>query len=184
MSRIEESPEAVGKTSPQELAKLVQSLKSGDRLTSDQHSTLERLLSVAAKREPAMVAQVAFKQEMYSGPLPHPDQLNAYDEKTRSSVVEMAVKEQAHNHSLQSKGLSGAIWKDRLGQIFGFGIAVTGLAAAAWIAQYSAWAAAIIGTLDLVGMVGIFVVPRAFEKRVAEQATQPPPKRARQPRRK
>lgn len=184
MSRIEEHPEGANKTSPQELALLVQNLKSGKELTDDQHSTLERLLDVAAKREPAMVAQVAFKQEIYSGPLPHPDQLNGYDESTRSRIVEMAVKEQSHNHAMQLKGISGAIWKDRFGQIFGFGIAICGLGAAAWIAQYSAVAAAIIGTLDLVGMVGIFVVPRAFERRVAEKTTQPPPKRNRAPRKK
>lgn len=185
MSQLEDSLEMDAKTSPQELARLAQSLKSGQELTAEQHSTLERLLKVAAKREPAMVAQVAFKQEVYSGPLPHPDQLNIYDEATRASIVEMAVKEQAHNHSMQSRGLSGAILKDRLGQIFGFGIAISGLAAAAWISQYSAVAAAIIGTLDLVGMVGVFVVPRAFERRVAEKTVEPQPsKRNRAPRKK
>lgn len=185
MSRLEEVQDSDARTSPQELARLAQSLKSGQELTPEQHSMLERLLKVAAKREPAMVAQVAFKQEIFSGPLPHPDQLNMYDDTTRASIVEMAVKEQSHNHSMQSKGLSGAILKDRLGQIFGFGIAISGLAAAAWISQYSAVAAAIIGTLDLVGMVGVFVVPRAFERRVAEKTTpQQPSKRNRAPRKK
>lgn len=185
MSRLEEARDSDARTSPQELARLAQSLKSGQELTPEQHSMLERLLKVAAKREPAMVAQVAFKQEIFSGPLPHPDQLNMYDDTTRASIVEMAVKEQSHNHSMQSKGLSGAILKDRLGQIFGFGIAISGLAAAAWISQYSAVAAAIIGTLDLVGMVGVFVVPRAFERRVAEKTIpQQPSKRNRAPRKK
>lgn len=185
MSRVEERPDSGAKTSPEELAKLVQTLKAGNELTSEQHSTLERLLNVAAKREPGMIAQVAFKQEIFSGPLPHPDQLNGYDQSTRSSIVDMAVKEQSHNHEMQTRGLSGAIWKDRLGQIFGFGIAITGLGAAAWIAQYSAVASAIIGTLDLVGMVGIFVVPRAFEKRATDKVQQQPQqKRTRSPRKK
>jgi Predicted membrane protein len=187
MSRLEDIQDSDARTSPQELARLAQSLKSGQELTAEQHSTLERLLKVAAKREPAMVAQVAIKQEIFSGPLPHPDQLNMYDDATRASIVEMAVKEQSHNHSMQSKGLSGAILKDRLGQIFGFGIAISGLGAAAWISQYSGAAAAIIGTLDLLGMVGVFVVPRAFERRAAEKSSpqpQQPSKRNRAQRKK
>ncbi|GFM68686.1 DUF2335 domain-containing protein [Pseudomonas cichorii] len=156
----------------------MKSLKSGDELTAEQHSILENVLSAAAKKEPEMVAQIAFQQEVYAGPLPHPDQLNNYDEHTRRLIVEMAVREQAHYHHMQSKSLSGAIWKDRIGQTFGFGIALAGLGAAAWIAQYSAVAAAIIGTLDLLGMVGIFVVPRAFEQRAAARSEQPsPPKK-------
>ena len=37
--------------------------------------------------------------------------------------------------------------------------------AAAWIAQYSAVAAGIIATLDLFGMVALFVAPRLLENR-------------------
>lgn len=185
MSRVEKSPDLGSNASAQELSGLLQRLKSGEELTNEQHATLERVLNVAAKREPDMVAQVAFKQEIFSGPLPHPDHLNGYDESTRMQIVSMAVKEQAHSHQMQSKGMSGAIWKDRLGQIFGFGIAITGLGAAAWISQYSAAAAAIIATLDLVGMVGIFVIPRAFEQRATHKTTQQDrPKSGRSPRKK
>ncbi|WP_440060560.1 hypothetical protein ACTAB0_17845 [Pseudomonas syringae] len=162
----------------------MQSLKADKKLTSEQHITLERVLAVAAKREPEMVAQVAFKQEFFTGPLPHPDQLNVYDEHTRRLIVDMAVREQVHSHHMHSTGLSGAIWKDRIGQTFGFGIALAGLGAAAWIAQYSAAAAAIIGTLDLLGMVGIFVVPRAFEQRAASAAEQQPSPKRKPPRKK
>ncbi|MCH5568804.1 DUF2335 domain-containing protein [Pseudomonas syringae] len=184
MRRSAEPNDQTAPVDPEELARLMQSLKSGKELSADQHKALERVLSVAAKREPEMVAQVAFKQEVYTGPLPHPDQLNVYDEETRRLIVNMAVREQQHNHHMQSKGLSGAIWKDRTGQIFGFGIAIAGLAAAAWIAQYSAVAAAIIGTLDLVGMVGIFVIPRAFEQRAIRSLETPTPSKRKAPRRK
>jgi hypothetical protein len=47
----------------------------------------------------------------------------------------------------------------------GFGIAVTGLLAAAFIAQFSTAVAGIIAALDLVGLVAIFVAPRLLEKR-------------------
>ena len=66
---------------------------------------------------------------------------------------------------MNNTAISGAIRKDRLGQIIGGIIAVSGLGAAAWIAQYSATAAAIIGSLDLFGMVALFVAPRLLENR-------------------
>jgi uncharacterized membrane protein len=80
-------------------------------------------------------------------------------------IVEMASKEQAHAHMMQQTGLQGAIDKDRRGQLIGGVIAVSGLIAAAVIAPYSATAAAIIGGLDLFGMVALFVAPRILEKR-------------------
>ncbi|MFP4160628.1 MAG: hypothetical protein ACLFSK_01420 [Ectothiorhodospira sp.] len=49
-------------------------------------------------------------------------------------------------------------------------IALSGLLAAAWIAPSSATAAAIIGGLDLFGMVTVFVAPR-----ILERARQEPP---------
>ena len=66
---------------------------------------------------------------------------------------------------MNEKALNGAISKDRLGQYIGGSIAIVGLVAAAWIAQYSAVAAGIIATLDLFGMVALFVAPRLLENR-------------------
>lgn len=50
------------------------------------------------------------------------------------------------------------------GQRYGLVIAVAGLAAAVAIAPFSAVAAGIIGTLDLFGMVALFVAPRILER--------------------
>lgn len=169
----DESAQILQKTPPKDLGTLMQALASGGELTKQQQNILEGVVSAAAEREPGLVAEIAFRQEMYSGPLPHPDQLNGYDVETRRLIVEMAVREQTHTHEMQKKGLTGAIWKDRIGQFLGFGIAVTGLVAAAWISQYSAFAAGIIGSIDLLGMVSVFVAPRAFEKLIEARAKKP-----------
>lgn len=171
----DESAQILQKTPPKDLGNLMQALAAGGELTKQQQDILEGVVSVAAEREPGLVAQIAFRQEMYSGPLPHPDHLNGYDTETRRLIVEMAVREQTHTHEMQKKGLTGAIWKDRLGQFLGFGIAVSGLAAAAWIAQYSGVAAAIIGSVDLLGMVSVFVAPRAFEKLIEARSKKAAP---------
>ena len=66
-------------------------------------------------------------------------------------------------------GCGNAVWKVPLqrtvgGQRYGLVIAVAGLAAAVAIAPFSAVAAGIIGTLDLFGMVALFVAPRILER--------------------
>ncbi|WP_146189216.1 DUF2335 domain-containing protein [Pseudomonas protegens] len=171
------------KIEPKALAQVVSDLAAGRELTPAQHDTLAKMLSVAAQREPKMVAQIATQETQeyfYSGPIPHPDQLNKYDDYTRRQVVDMAAEAQRHTHEMQRMGMRGAILKDRFGQILGFGIAVAGLAAATFMSQTSPIAASIIGTLDLLGMVTVFVAPRILEsrnqKKVEAQAAKPKPK--------
>ena len=114
---------------------------------------------------------MAMRQVSYSGPLPPPDQLQAYDEDTRRIIVQMAVDEQKHSHEMNRLGLKGAIDKDKRGQRFGLTIAVVGLVAATAIAPFSAVAAGVIGALDLFGMVALFVAPRVLEGRAKPAAS-------------
>jgi uncharacterized membrane protein len=107
----------------------------------------------------------ATHHQSYSGPIPPPEQLAKYPDDARSLILDMAHKEQSHAHNMNEKALSGAIQKDRVGQLIGGTIAVVGLASAGWIAQYSAVAAGIIATLDLFSMVALFVAPRILETR-------------------
>ena len=143
------------------LAALMVKLETG-QLSADEQQKLSELMPQA--KNSLKVLQMAMKREQYSGPIPHPDQLNKFDPETRKAIVSMAQKEQAHTQEMQRKGLDGAIKKDRRGQWLGFTIAVSGLAAAAYVAQTSPAIAGVIAAIDLVSMVAVFVVPRAFEK--------------------
>lgn len=192
MNQITELPDPEGaakaaKIEPKALAQVVSDLAAGRELNPAQHDTLATILSVAAQREPKMVAQIATQETQeyfYSGPIPHPDQLNKYDDYTRRQVVDMATEAQRHTHEMQRMGMRGAILKDRFGQFLGFGIAVAGLAAATFMSQTSPVAASIIGTLDLLGMVTVFVAPRILENRNQKKAAEPATKpKAKQPRR-
>ncbi len=169
---------------PQEIQRLVGKLRSGGELSEEEHSTLETLLNAAAAREPAMLAQVAFKQEIYSGPLPHFQQLNGYNESTQLTIVEMAAKEQAHTHYMQRTGLSGAIWKDRISQICAVSIALGGFWAAVAIAQYSTVAAAVIGGFDILAIVCAFIAPRALESLIQKRPDPAPASNKKKPPRK
>lgn len=125
----------------------------------------QRILSGMLESEPGSVVMSVTRQQVHVGPLPPPELLNQYDEKTRHTIVAMAEKEQCHVHEMQKLGLQGAVAKDRRGQFIGGLIAISGLVAAGAIAPYSATAAAIIGSIDLFGMVALFVAPRVLEKR-------------------
>lgn len=147
-------------TAEQMLHQLANKLHQG-QLSAHEQSLLAELLD----DEPGEVLMSVTRQQLHVGPLPPPDLLNQYDEATRQTILDMASKEQAHTHAMQQKSLQGAIGKDRRGQVIGGLIAIAGLVAAAAIAPYSAVAAAIIGSLDLFGMVALFVAPRILEKR-------------------
>lgn len=181
MNQITELPDPddtakTAKIEPKALAQVFSNLAAGRDLDPAQHEALATMLSVAAQREPKMVAQIATQETQeffYSGPIPHPDQLNKYDDDTRRQVVGMAAEAQRHTHEMQRMGMRGAILKDRFGQFLGFGIAVAGLAAATFMSQTSPVAASIIGTLDLLGMVTVFVAPRILENRNQKKPTPP-----------
>lgn len=153
----------------------MQAMEAGRDLTPTELSKLKDAMRFAAKHEPDLMAQVAFQQETFSGPIPHHEQLNGYDEDTRREIVAMAVREQEHTHEMQRTGLNGAINKDRRAQYCALVVALGALGAAGWMAQFSAVAAAVIGGLDLVGLVGVFLFPRMMEARIEKRQTESKP---------
>nr|WP_314585543.1 DUF2335 domain-containing protein [uncultured Pseudomonas sp.]BDD46416.1 hypothetical protein 2 [Moraxellaceae bacterium] len=168
-----EAEQVVLSQSPTLLTSVVQNAAKGVELSPQEQEILFDIGRVAASRTPAL--QIAFSQTMTSGPLPSAHELNAYDAETRSLILRMAEKEQDHAHLMRKNGQNGLIWKDRLGQILGFLIAVIGLGAAAWIAKYSALTAGIIATLDLLGMVTVFAAPRLYERYLEMKIKTAPP---------
>lgn len=150
-----------GGTERVEVAQLFEKLESGT-LSHDEQMQLGEIMQAPA------VMMMAMRHETFSGPIPPAEHLNQYDESVRNIIVQMAQDEQRHAHRVREQGLQGAINKDRRGQLLGGAIAITGLLVAAAIAPHSAAAAAIIGTLDLFGMVALFVAPRVLDKRKRE----------------
>ena len=145
---------------------LFQGLKSGQLTPSQQENLADHLVDDDA---PQHVMAIHRQQTtMYSGNLPHPEQFNAYDDNTRTTILQMAVDDQKHTHEMQKTGLVGAIEKDKRGQRYGLTIALGGFVAAAAIAPFSPVVAGIIGALDIFGMVALFVAPRVLEGRTGK----------------
>ncbi|MBZ9559082.1 MULTISPECIES: hypothetical protein [unclassified Modicisalibacter] len=154
----------VDEATQKEFVGLVEQLHHG-QLSQDEQVRLGDLIVNMPVPESSESTVAMMHQVSYQGPLPPPEQLNAYDEDTRRVIVQMALDEQKHVHDVRRRGLDGSIKKDERGQRYGLTVAIVGLVAAAVIAPFSAAAAGVIGTLDLLGLVTVFVAPRILESR-------------------
>lgn len=56
----------------------------------------------------------------YSGPLPHPNLLNQYDQKTRANIVKIALKQSSHRQSIESQIIKSSTRNEFCGMIFSF----------------------------------------------------------------
>ncbi len=103
----------------------------------------------------------AVKQESFSGPLPHPQILRGYEdikEGFAERILRMAEKEQDHRFSCDDKMIDATVSANNQGHWMGVIIAIVfaGIAGVlGFIGQTTV--AAIIGGLDLVSLVTVFV---------------------------
>lgn len=114
---------------------------------------LERLLS-----RPQVTAFFSH----FSGPLPAPEALAGYDRimpGLANRIVEMAEAYQKHQIGLERDQFKAATEFGRRGQWLGFGVALVGFAAAAYLGSLGQPAAAgVVAALDLGSIVTVFVV--------------------------
>lgn len=130
---------------------------------------LERLMT-----RPEMAGIMMQVTHTRSGPLPDSDELARYEKVSPGfarEILEMAKSEQRHRHSHLSKGQSGAIWRDRIGQIFALVCVLLFTYIAYEMIQRSAygWATGLLG-VELVALTSVFIVGRR-DKPVAATPT-------------
>lgn len=122
---------------------------------------LERLLN-----KPEFQAVV--RKEVFSGPLPPPKVLAGYDkivDGAAERILAMAEKEQNHRHGMDRSAIEGEISKDKRGQRYGFAIAIFfGIAALILGLTGQPWLGGILGTVDLVALVTVFVLGHSREE--------------------
>ncbi|QBX86407.1 DUF2335 domain-containing protein [Enterobacter roggenkampii] len=99
-----------------------------------------------------------------SGPLPDADELARYERVSPGfarEIMDMAKAEQKHRHEHYKAGQSGAIWRDRLGQIFAMASVLVFAGIAYEMIQHEAygWATGLLG-VELVALTSVFVIGR------------------------
>jgi Predicted membrane protein len=107
--------------------------------------------------------------QRFSGPLPHPAILAQYNDVIPGGaerVIAMAERNQQHRHAMESMVVRGGLSAQRNGQWFGLIVALVGMAGSIWlISQGQTWGGAAIGTVDVVGLVSLFIYSNESKKK-------------------
>lgn len=115
----------------------------------------------ASEPSPTRSIKIGASMSRWSGPLPPPDELEGYD-RVQSGladrIVRMAEQQSEHRRSLERIVVEGGARRSDRGLTLGFALAMAFLVASvALILAGHAVAGTILGTVDLVTLVGIFV---------------------------
>lgn len=117
------------------------------------------------KREKAVNIITSFsikKASSFSGPLPPPEILGEYNktlQKGAERIMKMAEHQSGHRIELEKHAIKEELKQSGRGQIFGFILAIIGMAIAFGLALLGHdTVAGIFGTTTIVGLVTIFVI--------------------------
>lgn len=157
MSRDQESTPAETEPTPDP----GQTSAPSQELTPEEQEQLQELLERSGRD---LQESILMQRMTVSGPLPPPQVLQQYGEVLPDAperIVTMAENEQKHRHQVESNALQGQIALDRRGQRFGLTIGLSALGVALFLGlNDQELAASIIGGIDLVALVGVFVYGR------------------------
>lgn len=108
-----------------------------------------------------LVRQEISVSSTFSGPLPPPDILARYNDAVPDGaerIIALAERQAAHRMALESRVVDADIKRSNLGLGAGLLVALAGLSAAfLMVDRGNAWAGAVVGSLDLAGLVAVFV---------------------------
>ena len=100
------------------------------------------------------------KLEIYQGDLPHPDILKGYqdlDSDAAKKIIDNGIAESQHRREMEDKYLSGNIASHKLGQLFGFIIALVVIIGGIYlIATDKQIAGSILTGTNALGLIGLF----------------------------
>mgnify|MGYP005926551617 CR=1 FL=1 len=148
------------KTSPKEQEVSLPEAPALD-LPKEASAVLEKLSPEERSVIIQTVQAAAIHKESFSGPIPHPDLLQGYDNVKSGfaeRIVHMAEKEQDHRFESEKLMIKGTIAQSKRGQWFALTIALFVLAGAVLLAYLGHDAvASILGGTTIVGLVAIFI---------------------------
>jgi uncharacterized membrane protein len=118
-----------------------------------------------------LIEQVAYsqtRQTVVSGPLPASDELAKYEQiapGAANRLITLVEQQSSHRISIETFVIKSQQWQSFAGQILGFLVAIAFLVGAVYTVVHGfAIAGTIIGSLDLIGLVTVFVLGRNTQK--------------------
>jgi uncharacterized membrane protein len=116
-----------------------------------------------------IVQTVAISMKSHSGPLPDPETLNRYNEIIPNGADRIMIgfeKQLDHRIDIENHAIKGQVRQSDRGQLFAFIIAIAVLLASFWlINQGHDTAGTILGSVDLVALVTVFITGKAQQKK-------------------
>jgi uncharacterized membrane protein len=135
----------------------------------------KRRRNVPAKPQPQQQPQggriLAARQliEQYSGPIPPPEHLRGYEEVLPGAAERILAgfeRQAAHRQALETKVTGAAVRAQTRGAWLGFVVAVVFLAAAVYlILRGYTWQGTVLGSVDIVGLVSVFVIGKREQRK-------------------
>lgn len=126
---------------------------------------------LAKPNQQTAVSQQVTAAAMFSGPLPHPEILEGYDQIQSGfaqRIVTLAEREAAHRQEIEKisaqqnvEAMRKTLMERRIGQIFAFIVALAAITGAVYCASIGAYAVgSVIAGTAAVGMVSAFLYIR------------------------
>jgi len=107
------------------------------------------------------------RHELYIGSLPHPELLAKYNNAFPNGaerVFKLIEDQVNHRIKIETTNVNGNVSRSKLGLIFGLIVAVLGLLVAAFLGYVGQGTpAAVIGSVDLVALVSVFVLGKVSQ---------------------
>lgn len=134
--------------------------------------------NVAGRGGTTELQHVEVSQQLWAGPLPHPDELERY-ERLIPGFSERAMAQwegqSAHRQRMESAIVLGSVHAQSVGQRMAFVIGIVGLLVAGAVGIWgNAVAGVVVAALDLGTLVGAFVYGRSRQD--AERRANEPPR--------
>ena len=121
----------------------------------------------------AFIISITSITRTFSGPLPHPEILNEYNQVLPSAaerIIAMAERQAEHRMGLEKIAIPSQIDQSKRGQTFGFILVIIALIASVILGIYGQTAASIaIGTTSIITIATIFVLGKRYQKKKVKE---------------
>jgi uncharacterized membrane protein len=153
---------------PYKSGKAVSATTTDDQVAEDFMAKMKPLIKPDKEVEAKRLLTQVVAMRSHSGPLPPADELQKFEGVQAgfaNRIVEMAEKNQAHRHKMESRIINGELLLRAAGQVLAILALILLLCAVCYLA-YSGdtKSAATLGALTIVGVVSVFAIGRHFDK--------------------
>lgn len=126
---------------------------------------------------PEQVTSISTSASLFIGPLPHPDILAAYEDAIPGlggKIVDTFQQQVTHRITMEQDRNRADIQIDRAAPKYALSVAAMSFASVTMICIYGhAWAAAIVGALEIGGMIALFLRGSRKTKQLEGRADKP-----------